>query len=189
MLDQCLADLCYCVFHRRSGLCSPVFASSMICSVMILLSTGSPRHSLWNAARALSNASPSRRSGDKGSDSSYSFSFFTQPKTAAAADTPAHLLGAFRERMAETGYVDGHNVKVVYRFAESHYDRLPELAADLVHRLVAVTATIPTALAAKAATATIPIVFGVGDDQAKLGACDQPGSARRQCDRGQLFQC
>jgi putative ABC transport system substrate-binding protein len=87
-------------------------------------------------------------------------------------DASARYVAAFRKGLNEFGFVEGQNVSVEYHWLESHYDRLPALVADLVHRHVAVIATPgfqPGALAAKAATATIPIIFGVGDDPVRLG--------------------
>ena len=81
-----------------------------------------------------------------------------------SADTAARYVAAFRKGVNEAGYVEGQNVTVEYHWLEGRYDRLPALLADLVHRGVVVIAApgqVP-AIAAKAAIATIPIVFGVG---------------------------
>ena len=90
------------------------------------------------------------------------------PQSLAAS---GHLLDALRRGLAETGYIEGQNVAIEYRLSEGHFDRLAEMAADLVRLQVSVIAapgTLP-ARVAKAATQTFPIVFGVSDDPVKLG--------------------
>ena len=90
----------------------------------------------------------------------------------ASANPMAHLVAAFRQGLKEAGAVEGQNVTIEFHWAEDHYDRLPALASDLVQKKVALIVTgggEKPALAAEAATTTIPIVFNIGNDPVKAG--------------------
>jgi putative tryptophan/tyrosine transport system substrate-binding protein len=99
-----------------------------------------------------------------------------------SADDSVRVVAAFREGLAEIGYIDGRNVTIEFRWAQGRFDRLPAVAAELVNRPVAVLAAVggfQTPRAAQAATKAIPIVFGIGEDPVKEGLVpnlNRPGS-------------
>jgi putative tryptophan/tyrosine transport system substrate-binding protein len=93
-----------------------------------------------------------------------------------------HLVVAFRQGLKETGYVEGQNVAIEYRWAEGHLDRLPALVSDLVRQQVAlIVGNTPSALAAKAVTTTVPIVFVTGATRSSTAS--PPASADRAATR------
>jgi len=92
--------------------------------------------------------------------------------SARSPEDSAHLVAAFRRGLGESGFVEGQNVAIEFRWAHGHYDRLPALAVELVRRQVNVLVAVggePSPLAAKRATSTIPLVFGIGSDPVSLG--------------------
>jgi putative tryptophan/tyrosine transport system substrate-binding protein len=102
--------------------------------------------------------------------------------SARSREDTSHLIAAFQRGLAENDYVDGRNVTVEYRFALGQYDKLPAMANELVRlpaTVIATTGGEPSALAAKAATSSIPIVFAIGSDPVKQGltaSINRPGA-------------